>query len=789
VTASISQENPLAWLWRKVTGRDIPEPSYPPLPLLDDRGQAQGVPGLYVVGEVGGVPLIKLGLDAGCRAVEQLAAELGRSVSAPPKEKKGLVGSGGRSQGVATAQGASSVAGEKVATAPGAGKAAGERFARASGRAGEGTPPKESAEGAAQEQKPSLRGLAESVGGLFDVLLIGAGASGMGASARAQELGLSYVTLEANEIAQTVVDMTRGKILFAEPHDVQQRSSVWFEECTREDLLAKWRALVEARGLRVYEKTKVEGVSRRGGEFEVRAGGEVLRARRVVLAIGKAGNPRKAGVPGEVEHSAKIFHRLRDAAAVREEKVCIYGGGDVALEAALALCEHNQVTLVTIDREFVFPKKRNIDAVRAQEKAGRLRVMMGTRLVSVQGDSVEVESASGRESLPNERLYEMIGSELPLPFLKKLGLRIEGEWDWRRWCLLLFSFAVVYLLYSWKKGFPLDPARGTYQPELAEFPWNYIYPNLPITTVINMARPLGLEPSFWYSALYTVFMVGFGGWAMRRWRSSHQRWRYVSLIAFQVVFFVLVNVGAPPIVGEGQAWRAWGLYQPWPLFSNTFYWFHHNISMWSGWNWFFVGFGIFLVVVFMPLMARFQGKRFCTWICGCGGLAETLGDRWRHLAPKGKRSRQVEFQGLVIFAWALVALVATFTIHNSDARNPIQQLYAVAVDYWLCAVIPVALYPLYGGKVWCRYWCPLAAYNQVLSRWFGKLQIKANEKCISCTLCSRYCQVGVDVMSFAKNQSAFDNANSACIQCGICIEVCPMKVLTFDSRGKTVLAP
>ena len=101
-------------------------------------------------------------------------------------------------------------------------------------------------------------------------------------------------------------------------------------------------------------------------------------------------------------------------------------------------------------------------------------------------------------------------------------------------------------------------------------------------------------------------------------------------------------------------------------------------------------------------------------------------------------------------------------------------------------MIPVALYPFLGGKVWCRYWCPLAAWNQVLAKWFGKLKIKSNSKCISCTQCSKFCQVGVDVMAFALNQESFDNRNSSCIHCGICIDVCPMDVLSFDSGSVTV---
>ncbi len=109
--------------------------------------------------------------------------------------------------------------------------------------------------------------------------------------------------------------------------------------------------------------------------------------------------------------------------------------------------------------------------------------------------------------------------------------------------------------------------------------------------------------------------------------------------------------------------------------------------------------------------------------------------------------------------------------------------YGWITDYWLAAVIPVTLYPLLGGKIWCRYWCPLAKWMQLWSKWFGKLKITSNDKCITCGECSRYCQVGIDVMGYAKNQAEFSNKNSSCIHCGICVTVCPMDVLTFDSEG------
>ena len=61
----------------------------------------------------------------------------------------------------------------------------------------------------------------------------------------------------------------------------------------------------------------------------------------------------------------------------------------------------------------------------------------------------------------------------------------------------------------------------------------------------------------------------------------------------------------------------------------------------------------------------------------------------------------------------------------------------------------------------------------------SRFAIHSNDKCIACGECSRYCQVGIDVMQFALKQEELNNANSSCIGCGICVTVCPMHVLSF----------
>ena len=709
----LNLSNAKTWL-RALTAPRKPEPSYPTLPVVSENAESS-VRGIYLIGEVGGTPLIKLGLNQGVEAIETFHRELGPD----------------------------------------------------------------------PEDDPDL----------LDVLIVGAGSSGLGAAMRAHELGMRYQVLESERIAMTVVNMYKGKLLFAEPVSAPDKSSLWFEQCTREELLERWQRQILDEGLRVREHEKVVDIQKSGDVFIIKSIRGEYRARRVLIAVGKAGNPRKAGVPGEKEFPGKVMHTLSDPGAIRGKRILIYGGGDVAAEAALALCPHNTVMMITIDQELTFPKKRNVEALMAEKAAARLDLHLSSQLLRFDKESVTYRNEKGEEmTLPNDLVFEMIGAELPIPFFRRVGIKLEGDWDAARWMMLGLVSTLVYSLYALKK-FPETPYSWPFYYfiseegfksslrelfEVAFLPFRWIFSREALEQVLETTW---FQQGYLYSLIYTIVMVVFGTVAFKRWSriaqdNRYQKWRYLSLITFQVAFFLIANVIALQAMSVQHSWRAWGLYQPWPLFFHTFHWWNASdprVLLYA-----FIGTGVLGTFVAIPLAARNHGKRFCTWICGCGGLAETLGDRWRHLSAKGKRSRAWEFQAAVVLVAAAIVTLVTVGMYQTRASNGWALAYSYVVDFWLVAVVPIALYPFFGGKVWCRYWCPLAAWNQILARWYGRLRIKADEKCISCTMCSRYCQVGVDVMSFAKNQEAFDNRNSSCIQCGICIDVCPMGVLSFD---------
>ncbi len=686
---------------------------------------------------------------------------------------------------------------------------------------------------------------------VYDVAICGAGASGLNAALHARDKGLSAVVLEKGKIANTIEDFPEGKWIYAEPDEVPPKGKLWLDGATKEDLTARWKQIVSENELDVRTEHGVTGMRREGQVFTVLTDGaqQQFRARRVIIAIGQRGNPRKLGVPGEQRE--EVYHRLYSPRLYEKENILVVGGGNSAVEAALALSENNTVTISYRGDQFGRVFRDNERKLNEAVAAGRIKVILqsnvtefshGQALLSVvrAGKSGEAETVT----IPYDHAFVLVGAELPVRFLNSVGIELENTWKgrpalaagltllpyllilcltqfggysaWTGWGSLLipavvliyrgsrkndkyawlgFSFLVVFSLYGVSK------AIWPYPMLLGQPGSDYLVFKLYHGADENLSRMLNRGGPFWYTVLYCLVMTVFGIRAMKRWgferNDKFQIMRYCCLILAQwILFFILPEFiwqGFARWTGMAEAsqrgYLAYGLAYPWPLYLESFN---------KGWgstpdaqSFFWVAYGLVLAFVITPIFVLFQGKRFCSWICGCGGLAETLGDRWRHLAPKGKASIKWESMAWVIIAVAVVVTVMIFPYDAlrlkqsyavGDRANIATSWYKLMVDGWMAGILPVTLYPFLGGKVWCRYWCPLAKLMQLGSKIFtklgvGRFAIGANSKCIACGECTRYCQVGIPVMQYALKQDTLDNQTSSCIGCGICVTVCPMDVL------------
>jgi ferredoxin len=316
------------------------------------------------------------------------------------------------------------------------------------------------------------------------------------------------------------------------------------------------------------------------------------------------------------------------------------------------------------------------------------------------------------------------------------------------------------------------------------------------------------SPSFWYTLAYSILVTVFGIRRIRRRRTPYITLQTSVLMAIQVLpLFLLPEILLPylgkngvlptglldalfPVVDYGNGreyWRAYGLVLAWPL--NVYNVFtNHPLGWW-------LGIAFVQTCVLIPILIYFWGKgAYCGWICSCGALAETLGDTHRTKMPHGRIWNRANVAGQAILAIAVLMLVVRIVGWMQPADSMFNRVFPVAmerykwlVDVFLAGVVGYGFYFWFSGRVWCRFFCPLAALMHVYAR-FSRFRILADKKkCISCNVCTSVCHQGIDVMSFANKGLAMNDPE--CVRCSACVQSCPTGVLTFgqvDRAGRVV---
>jgi len=790
------------------------------LPEVGPDGETS-VPGVRIVGDLTGIPLLKFSADTGARAVQAIVREL-----------RGDEWKDGRM----------------------------EEWKNGNDHAA---------------QPSNLPAFQSSV---LDLAIIGAGVSGISAALEAKKAGLRFQVFEAVQNFSTIANFPKGKPIYTYPTNMTPAGQLKLGANVKEALLEELESQRKAAGIEPVNQ-RIERIERTGNILllhpGIGAGVEApvsgakpsgcddarqaagtaattpVQARRVIVAIGRSGNYRKLGVPGE--NLDKVYNRLYDPKEYAGKQALVVGGGDSAMETAIALavCGAN-VVLSYRGKEFSRPKPENIEKIRMLERdptartgverptsdrvntamdadnagqhaPGSLRVIRGSNVKEIREREAVIKNADGKEiTLPNDVVFVMIGREAPLDFFRRSKIAIRGEWRARTWVAFVAFLLFCVWLYHWKadylipfglqqtfnQHFGLDPGRA----------WEGTLPHAsqPVREYFTAAGTLGHTlmvsasgRSFYYTLAYCLCVLIFGIGRMKRRRTPYVKAQTITLTLIQwLPLFLLPEIILPwlghnggfndgagkwfadqffPLANYGHGreyWRAYGFILAWPLMAWN--WFTDQPL----WGWLAVGFLQTFVII--PLIIRRWGKgAYCGWICSCGALAETMGDKHRQKMPHGPIWNRVNMVGQVflLFAVALMFLRilgwagvgwATNLFYLGSKHLPLVS-YAWFVDLLWAGILGVGLYFWFSGRVWCRFACPLAALMHIYAR-FSRFRIfPEKSKCISCNVCTSVCHQGIDIMNFANKGMAMEDPQ--CVRCSACVQECPTGVLAFGRFG------
>ncbi|HWN66544.1 MAG TPA: NAD(P)-binding domain-containing protein, partial [Haliangium sp.] len=278
------------------------------------------------------------------------------------------------------------------------------------------------------EHMLSHGGLQPGAGGadVVDVAIVGSGPGGLSAALTCIRRGLSYVVLEKEQcIASTVSRYPKGKWVMAEPYDVRNVSFLPVFDSSKEQMVPIWEDVVAKASMNIKRGEPVESVEKDAdSKFTLRTTVATYRAQRVVLGIGTRGKPRTLGVPGE--NMPKVMSLLEDPDNHRGQAVLVVGGGDSALEAAMALADAGaRVVMSYRGKNFSRAQKKNQSAIDSYESQKRIKVLLSSGVVQFTEDTVTIKLSDGQtKSYPNQAAFVLIGAEPPVEWLKKVGVHV-----------------------------------------------------------------------------------------------------------------------------------------------------------------------------------------------------------------------------------------------------------------------------------------------------------------------------------------------------------------------------
>jgi ferredoxin-type protein NapH len=305
----------------------------------------------------------------------------------------------------------------------------------------------------------------------------------------------------------------------------------------------------------------------------------------------------------------------------------------------------------------------------------------------------------------------------------------------------------------------------------------------------QLIRKTNADQWFVYGTFYTVAVVVMGIRSLFKYRSSN----YHKLRILSVIFFQLFLAWLIPGILKSMNQPEFYFSYFWPLkydylFPGTV---DQLLSHPGNLGIFMVFWASALTFIATPILTYFFGKRwYCSWVCGCGGLAETAGDPFRHLSSSTSTSWKLEkrlIYPILGFIVITTAIVWINSLSNGEVlggvSGTLSKTYGFFIGSLFSGVIGVGFYPILGTRVWCRFGCPMAAILGIQQKLFSRFRITTNgAQCISCGNCSTYCEMGIDVKSYA--QKGKNIIRASCVGCGICATVCPRGVLKLEN-GKS----
>jgi thioredoxin reductase (NADPH) len=269
---------------------------------------------------------------------------------------------------------------------------------------------------------------------LFDLLVIGAGPTGLACAIEAGRAGLRAVLVDKGCVCNSLFHYPSHMTFFT-TSELLEIGDIPFPspnaKPTRNEALEYYRHVAAHYQLDIRQYQRVERVTGADGDFSAHLADQfgrasTLRARKLAIATGYYDLPNYLNIPGE--DLSKVHHYYDDPHPYFGTDVIVIGGKNSAAIAALELWRHGaRVTLVHRDGEIRPHVKYWIKPdIENRIKNGEIRAFFNSSVTEIAPDTATLETPEGRVVLGNDFVFAMIGYRPDFDFLEAMGVRLEG---------------------------------------------------------------------------------------------------------------------------------------------------------------------------------------------------------------------------------------------------------------------------------------------------------------------------------------------------------------------------
>ena len=267
------------------------------------------------------------------------------------------------------------------------------------------------------------------MGHTYQLAIIGAGPAGIATAVESYVLGMrDIILLEKDENHNATIRKFYKESKRVDKdwkgQKVELDGTIYFMDGTKESTLDFFDQLLDNEVLELRTHTEVQKIVKQEDALEVFIAGGSIRARYVVVTIGRMGKPNKPDykIPPSIKNQ---IHFTLDACGAGE-KIMVVGGGDSAIEYAVELCGRNDVTICYRRGTFRRANPTNQADIERVMASGSVRALLNTEIVELESESGKVKTIfSDGSSEMFDRVVYAIGGTTPSGFLQSSGIREE----------------------------------------------------------------------------------------------------------------------------------------------------------------------------------------------------------------------------------------------------------------------------------------------------------------------------------------------------------------------------